>query len=216
MTKAGTSEHNDKRIDFMPMPRSLSYLALALLTLLPSVAFAHVGHDHGSGLVSGFLHPLGGLDHLLAMLAVGLFAWHLGGNARWLVPVAFVAAMALAGAIGMAGIGVPLVEVGIALSVVVLGLLIALRRRLPTGIAMAIVAGFAVFHGHAHGAEMDPTASGLAYGLGFVLATGLLHGAGILAGMGLASLGSGSGLRIARASGAAIALAGVLILTGAI
>ena len=198
----------------MHMPRTLPYLALALLALLPSMALAHVGHDHGSGFAHGFFHPLGGLDHILAMVAVGLLAWHLGGNARWLVPAAFIGAMATAGIAGMAAGEAPVVELGIGLSVVVLGCLLAFRLQLTTVMAMAIAGGFALFHGYAHGAEMAHGASGLAYGLGFVLATALLHGAGILAGMGLASLGSG--MRIARASGAAIAVAGVLILTGAL
>lgn len=192
---------------------ALSLLALALaLTVAPGTALAHVGHGSTNGFVSGFLHPIGGLDHILAMTAVGLLAWTLGGRALWAVPLAFVAAMALGGALGMAGLGLPLVELGITLSIVVIGALVAFRRKLPTVLAMAIVGLFAIFHGHAHGTEMAPGASGLGYGIGFVVATALLHGAGILAGMGLGRLAARSDIPLARASGAVIALAGVLIL----
>jgi urease accessory protein len=197
----------------MHKPRPLALLALTLLALLPTAALAHTGHAAAGGLASGFLHPLGGLDHVLAMVAVGLLAWNLGGRALWLVPLAFVAAMAAAGAIGMAGTALPLVELGIGLSVVAIGGLVALGLRLPTALAMGIAAVFAIFHGHAHGTEMDPTASGLAYGLGFVAATVLLHATGILAGLGLGRLAAGGGA-LSRASGAAIAALGVLILAG--
>jgi urease accessory protein len=194
---------------------SLPLLALALLALAPEAAMAHSGHATG-GFSLGFMHPLGGLDHVLAMVAVGLFAWHLGGKALWLVPTAFVATMAVGGAVGMAGTGLPLVEVGIALSIVVIGGLVALRRTMPTEIAMTVVAVFALFHGQAHGAEMGQAASGLFYGLGFLLATSLLHGAGILTGATTAQLSTQRGVAVCRASGAAIATAGVLILSGAI
>jgi urease accessory protein len=197
----------------MHTPRPLALLALPLLALLPSAALAHAGHAAAGGLAAGFLHPLGGLDHVLAMVAVGLLAWNLGGRALWLVPLAFVAAMAAAGAIGMAGTALPLVELGIGLSVVAIGGLVALGLRLPTALAMGIAAVFAIFHGHAHGTEMDPTASGLAYGVGFVAATVLLHATGILAGFGLGRLAAGGGA-LSRASGAAIAALGVLILAG--
>jgi urease accessory protein len=197
----------------MHKPRPLALLALTLLALLPTAALAHTGHAAAGGLASGFLHPLGGLDHVLAMVAVGLLAWNLGGRALWLVPLAFVAAMAAAGAIGMAGTALPLVELGIGLSVVAIGGLVALGLRLPTALAMGIAAVFAIFHGHAHGTEMDPTASGLAYGLGFAAATALLHATGILAGLGLGRLAAGGGA-FSRASGAAIAALGVLILAG--
>jgi urease accessory protein len=197
----------------MHKPRPLALLALTLLALLPTAALAHTGHAAAGGLASGFLHPLGGLDHVLAMVAVGLLAWNLGGRALWLVPFAFVAAMAAAGAIGMAGTALPLVELGIGLSVVAIGGLVALGLRLPTALAMGIAAVFAIFHGHAHGTEMDPTASGLAYGLGFAAATALLHATGILAGLGLGRLAAGGGA-LSRASGAAIAALGVLILAG--
>lgn len=199
------------------MRKRLAFPILALTLLASHAAFAHAGHEHAPvGFASGFFHPLGGLDHILAMVAVGLFAWHLGGRALWLVPAAFVGTMAIGGALGVAGVGMPMVELGIALSIVVIGGLVALWLKMPTVLAMAIVGVFALFHGHAHGAEMDPTGSGLAYGLGFMLATAILHGVGITAGIALGQLGSGRGTAVARASGAAIAIAGVLILTGAV
>ena len=194
---------------------SLPLIALALLALVPETALAHPAHAAG-GFGLGLVHPFGGLDHVLAMVAVSLFAWHLGGKALWLVPLAFVGTMAMAGALGMAGFSLPLVELGIALLVVVIGGLVALGRSLPTVVAMTIVGGFALFHGQAHGAEMVQTASGLAYGAGFVLATTLLHGAGILTGVTTDRVRTSSGLTFARTSGAAIAAAGVLILAGAI
>lgn len=198
----------------MQQPMMPALLALALLALLPDAALAHTGHAAAGGLASGFLHPLGGLDHVLAMVAVGLLAWTLGGLALWLVPLAFVTAMAVGGMLGMAGATLPLVELGIGLSVVAIGGLVALGLRLPTALAMGIAAVFAVFHGHAHGTEMGPTGSALGYGLGFVAATALLQATGILAGLGLGRLTAAG--RLTRASGAAIAALGVLILAGTI
>lgn len=190
---------------------------LASLALLPGAAFAHTGAGHTHGFVHGFVHPIGGLDHLLAMVAVGLFAAYLGGRALWLVPATFVGVMALGGLLGVSGAALPYVELGIALSVVVLGLLVALRWNFPVAVAMAIVGIFAVFHGYAHGTELPENTSGLAYGIGFMIATALLHLAGIAIGLGLAKLGtSGFGPRIAQAGGGAIALAGVVIATQAI
>jgi urease accessory protein len=167
------------------MHRTALRIGALFVALAPTMAFAHPGHD-GAGLVDGFLHPLGGVDHIVAMVAVGLLAARLGGRALWLVPASFVAAMAAAGLAGMAGVGLPYVEAGITLSVVVLGAVVALRLTMPVAAAMALVAFFAVFHGYAHGIEMPETASGLAYGAGFVAATALLHGIGIGLGLTLA------------------------------
>jgi urease accessory protein len=161
-------------------------IAAALLALVPTVAFAHPGHD-GVSLMSGFMHPLGGVDHIIAMVAVGVLAARLGGRALWLVPTSFVAAMAVAGVAGMAGVGLPYAETGIAVSVVVLGAIVAFRVAMPVAVAMGLVAFFAVFHGYAHGAEMPAAISGLAYGVGFVAATTMLHGIGL--GLGLAIAG---------------------------
>src|SRR6202011_1710641 len=146
------------------MHRTALRLAVASLALVPSLAFAHPGHDGTPDLVHGFMHPLGGIDHILAMVAVGLIAARLGGRALWLVPASFVVTMAVAGLAGMAGIALAHAEAGIALSVVVLGAMIALRLTMPVAAAMALVGFFAIFHGYAHGAEMPETVSGLAYG----------------------------------------------------
>jgi urease accessory protein len=164
------------------MHRLALRIAALSLALTPTLAFAHPGHD-GVSLVHGFAHPLGGIDHIAAMVAVGLLAARIGGRALWLVPASFLAAMTLAGAAGMAGFGLPYVETGILLSVVVLGAIVALRVTMPVAAAMGLVAFFAVFHGYAHGAEMPDAASGMAYGAGFVVATALLHALGV--GLGL-------------------------------
>jgi len=153
----------------------------AALTLIPTAALAHPGLD-AHGFVHGFAHPLGGFDHILAMVAVGIFAWQLGGRALWLVPSTFILVMAAAGALGMAGIPVPGVELGIAASVIVLGAIVALGVKPPVGIAVGMVAVFAIFHGHAHGTEMPLDTSGVAFAAGFLLATALLHAAGIALG----------------------------------
>jgi urease accessory protein len=191
--------------------RVLRAATAAALALLPGAALAHTGHGDTGGLAHGFMHPLGGLDHVLAMVAVGLFAAHLGGRALWLVPAAFVTAMAAGGALGMAGVAVPLVEIGIALSVVVLGLAVALRLNVPTLAAMALVGIFAIFHGHAHGAEMPQDASGYAYAAGFIAATALLHGAGIALGLAVGRIGELAGRRVVQLAGSAMALAGIVL-----
>lgn len=199
------------------MKTALRPILTSLATLLPGAAFAHTGAGHTHGFVHGFLHPVGGLDHLLAMIAVGLFAAYLGGRALWLVPATFVAVMALGGLLGVSGVALPYVEVGIALSVIVLGALVALRLQFPVVLAMTIVGVFAIFHGYAHGAELPEAASGLAYGIGFMIATALLHLAGIAVGLGFAESRTGTfGRRIVQAGGGAIALAGVVIATQAI
>ena len=196
------------------MNRIALRLAAASLVLAPCVASAHPGHEGTPGLVHGFLHPLGGLDHILAMVAVGLFAARLGGRALWLVPASFVVTMAVAGAAGMTGFALPYVEAGIALSILVLGAAIALDWTMPVAAAMGLVAFFAVFHGHAHGAEMPQTMSGLAYGAGFVAATAALHALGIGLGLVIGRSGATSSRRILQIGGAAAALAGAALLAG--
>jgi urease accessory protein len=148
------------------------------------------------------------------MVAVGLFAAHLGGRALWLVPLTFVSVMAMAGVAGMAGVGLPFVEIGIGMSVVVLGLAIAFQLNPPTLVAMGLVEFFAIFHGHAHGAEMPESASGLAYGLGFVCATALLHSIGIGLGLTIGYAGQIYSRRIVQIGGGAMAIAGIAILSG--
>lgn len=180
------------------------------------LAAAHTGVGETNGFVHGLSHPISGVDHVLAMVAVGLFAAHLGGRARWLVPGSFVLAMASAGVLGMTGIGLPFVDLGIALSVIVLGMVVASRLSLPAAGAMALVGFFAIFHGHAHGAEVPETLSGLAYGAGFVTATALLHAVGIGFGLFVGKTDNIYGFRIIQAAGGAMALTGVAIVTGVI
>jgi urease accessory protein len=195
------------------MKRILQLAALALC-LAPTAALAHTGIGDTSGFAHGFMHPLGGLDHLLAMILVGLFAYQLGGRALWLVPLTFVGVMALGGALGVAAIPVPFIEIGIALSIVVLGAIVAFGVKPPVAAAMGIVGLFAIFHGHAHGAEMPMDASGVAYAIGFMLATALLHltgiGLGFLIGMTTRWLGD----NVYRAAGGLASLAGIAILVG--
>ena len=174
-------------------------------------ALAHTGHSDAHGFVHGFIHPLGGLDHVLAMVAVGLFAAHLGGRALWAVPSAFVALMAVGGALGMNGVSLPYVETGIALSVVVFGLMLATGVALPVGLAAGLVGFFAIFHGQAHGAELPAGVSGVTYAAGFMIATAALHGAGIGLGLGAGRVASTKAVRI---GGAAMAAAGVGLLAG--
>jgi urease accessory protein len=191
-------------------------IAAAALALVPTAAFAHPGMGDAHGFVQGFAHPLGGLDHLLAMVTVGLLAWQLGGRALWLVPASFVLAMAAGGALGMAGLAVPFVEVGIAVSVIVLGAMVALGTKAPLPIAMALAALFAVFHGHAHGSEMPLDAGGIAYGAGFLLASALLIAAGIALGAAIGRIGDAYGRTVYRLGGSLVALVGVAVLAHAI
>jgi urease accessory protein len=158
--------------------KAYSKLAPLALLLVSGSAFAHPGH--GSGLVAGLLHPFTGLDHLLAMIAVGLWAAQQESKgAIWKIPLAFVATMLVGGVLGHAGVALPQVEAGISASVLVLGLLVAFTLRLPTAAAMALVSTFALFHGYAHGAEM-PLASGLAsFAFGFAVSTASLHAVGM-------------------------------------
>ena len=185
--------------------------AAAAFLALSGAALAHTGAGTASGFAHGLVHPVGGLDHVLAMVAVGLYAALLGGRAVWLVPASFVGLMAAGGALGMAGLALPHHEIGIALSVVALGLAVALRISLPTLIAMALAGLFAIFHGHAHGAEM-PDGAGPSHAAGFMLATALLHGVGIALGLGAGALSAPGGWRAAQAAGGATALAGGAIL----
>jgi len=153
--------------------------ALAALCLFAGTASAHTGSHTVTGFISGLTHQLLGLDHLLAMVAVGLWAAQQGGRALWAVPAAFVGAMLVGGSLALSGMALPHVETAIAASVLVLGLLIATRRQWAVPLGMALAAGFALFHGHAHGLEMPLAASPMLYALGFVLATAFLHAAGI-------------------------------------
>lgn len=180
-------------------------LAFALLLAVTAPALAHTAEGVAGGFVSGFLHPLAGWDHVIAMVAVGLWGAFLGRPALWLLPVVFPMVMALGGALGVLGVPLPGVEVGIALSAIVLGAMVALAARPPLTVAAVIVGCFAIFHGHAHGTELPTSASPVAYSLGFVIATGCLHAAGI--GFSLVTRWP-QGRWLVRASGAAIAALG--------
>lgn len=185
---------------------------LSILYLLPSLAFAHADASGLSGgFASGFMHPILGWDHVAAMVAVGLWGVFLGRPAIWVLPIAFPLIMAVGGVLGLAGVAIPSVETGIAASALVLGLLVLLGVRLPLVVAIVIVSFFAIFHGHAHGTELPDSANPLAYSLGFIIATGLLHLAGILFGE-LKRWPWGD--MAVRSGGAVIALAGIGFLTG--
>jgi urease accessory protein len=190
-----------------------SLLALSLIAL-PTAAFAHTGAGDANGFVHGFMHPVGGIDHILAMVAVGVFAFVLGGCALWLVPLAFVGMMAVGFLLGIGQVDVPFVELGIALSSVVIGGAAALGRPMPVAAAMGLVGVFAIFHGHAHGTEMPADGGGLTYALGFMAATALLHAAGIAAALGVGKVVGKYGRLLAQVAGGAFALGGVGVLAG--
>jgi urease accessory protein len=196
------------------MTRNVLRLCALVLAIIPCSASAHVGAGHTHTFVDGFSHPLGGTDHILAMVAVGLFAAHLGGRALWLVPLTFLSMMTIACLLGMADVWLPFVEIGIGMSVVVLGLAIALQLHSPTLGAMGLVGFFAIFHGHAHGTEMAQSVDALTYGAGFVCATALLHAVGIALGTATAHARKKYRRRIIQVSGGAIAVAGGAILAG--
>lgn len=185
--------------------------AFALLSLSITGAAAHDGAGTVGGFVSGLTHPLFGWDHVVAMVAVGLWGAFLGSPAIWVLPVAFPLVMALGAALGVLGVPVPYVEIGIAMSAVVLGLLILLRARLALPAAAMVVALFGIFHGHAHGTELPDAANPLAYAVGFVLATGGLH----LAGIGFGTLSrTRAGTTAIQTGGGLISLLGLGFLFG--
>ncbi len=183
-------------------------LLLPAALLLPQAALAHPGHG-ATGLDVGFLHPLTGADHVLAMVAVGLLAALRGGTALWALPAAFLGLMGAGAGIGMAGVALPYAETGIGVSIVAFGLAAMAGLEAPVTALAALVGGFAVFHGYAHGAEMPEAASGLRFGLGFLAATALLHAVGIGLGIAGARLGTG---RTAPAVGAGLTAAGLALL----
>ena len=194
-----------------------SFLTFGFLAICASAASAHPGHGTANGFLPGAAHPLTGLDHILAMIAVGLWAAQLvnlgsGKKALWIIPAAFMTMMAIGGALGMTHIvQLSLAEVGIGASVLVLGVLIAAAVKLPLPVSAAIVGCFAVCHGFVHGAEMPKAISGWSYGVGFITATFALHAAGISAGL---LTQDGIAPKIVRFSGVAIAVAGVVLLAG--
>jgi urease accessory protein len=186
--------------------RCLIALALALM---PTVALAHSENGVSIDFKGGFSHPIFGPDHVIAMVAVGLWGAFLGMPAIWLLPVVFPLVMAFAGALGVLGVPLPGVEIGIALSAIALGTMVALAARPPLWVAALLVGAFAVFHGHAHGTELPIGADAVAFSMGFVVATGMLH----LAGISFGTLSRWPAGRIAvRAAGCIIAVIGMVYL----
>jgi len=184
-----------------------------LAWLLPAALLAHTRGGEAAGLLAGLSHPVSGLDHVLAMVAVGLWGAQLGPPAVWLLPVAFPMVMALGGTLGLVGVHLPGVEIGIALSAIGLGAAVLFEAKPKLGVAAALVGFFAIFHGHAHGTELPPGANGLLYSIGFVVATGLLH----LAGIGIGTIHRWPAGRTAlRWTGALVALAGLAFLWKAV
>jgi urease accessory protein len=196
----------------MNRPTGIIASAAVMSLALAAPAFAHTSVGaHGNGFVAGFLHPLFGLDHMLAMLGVGVWAAQLGQRATWMVPIAFVALMVLGALLPLAGAPLPMVEFGIAGSVLLIGALIAFGARMPVGLAMGVVALFALFHGHAHGTELPAFVHPAAYSVGFVIATALLHAAGVV----LALVRSYGAKLALRSAAVAMALFGGSLLLGA-
>jgi len=184
---------------------------VSLSAFAASSALAHTGVAATSGVAAGMFHPVSGLDHILAMVAVGILAAQHGGRALWWIPASFVALMAVGGGLGVSGANVPFVEQGIVGSVIILGAVIAWGGKLPLAAVMTLVGGLAVFHGHAHGAEMPINASGVAYSLGFIAVTATLHALGAGLTIGLHKYLEKSAGLAARAGGAGIALAGAAL-----
>jgi urease accessory protein len=199
-----------------------NHLLLALATgsmagfVLPLSAAAHSALNSAAGFAHGFAHPFAGIDHVLAMLAVGVFAANLGGRALWAVPLTFMGLMIIGGMLGVVGVGIPGVEFAIALSLIVLGFVVAVPGQWPLTAATAPVGIFAVFHGHAHGTEMMETVSAAEYGLGFVLATGILHLVGIALGLSVMRLGPRPARIVGLVGGGVISLAGMSLVLAAI
>jgi urease accessory protein len=190
------------------MSKKIYLKTAALLLLLPTAAIAHTGVGEPTSFMHGLSHPVSGMDHLLAMLAVGLWAVQLGGKALWAVPSSFVILMVIGGLIGFSGVQIPFIEVGILASVLVLGALIASAYKLPVTYSALLVGIFAIFHGAAHGAEMPIEAAAMTYTIGFVLATVLLHSTGIAFGQFFQKIALH---KFSRFAGGAIALGGLYL-----
>jgi urease accessory protein len=182
---------------------------ISIFAFYPSSAFAHIKGGEVIGIISGLQHPISGLDHVLAMIAVGLWGAQLGAPAVWLLPVTFPMVMAFGGLLGLMGVNLPGIEIGIAVSAIFLGFAVFREARLKLGLAAVLVGFFAIFHGYAHGAELPPGGNGLLYSIGFVVMTGCLHATGIA--LGLVHQWS-AGRAALRAAGACVSLAGVFFL----
>jgi urease accessory protein len=185
------------------------HVGLLVMLLWASPVFAHVEAGQAAGILTGLSHPWSGLDHVLAMIAVGLWGAQLGNPALWLLPVTFPMVMAMGGLLGLLGIPLPGVEIGIACSAILLGAMVLTEMRPGLIVAAVLVGFFAIFHGHAHGTELPAGQSGLLYSMGFVVGTGILHGLGIL--LGLVHRWPQGQLAL-RGAGAVIALGGVTFL----
>lgn len=195
--------------------RSTLYVigCFALTLAWPAMVYGHTETGSAAGLTSGLSHPVSGLDHVLAMIAVGLWGAQLGKPAVWVLPVAFPMVMAFGGMLGLLGVDLPAIEIGIAASAIALGIAVLAEAKPKLWIAAVVVAFFAVFHGHAHGTELPEGANGLLYSIGFVVATGLLHGAGV--GIGLVHRWPAGKVAL-RAAGACVCLGGMYFLYGAV
>lgn len=183
-------------------------LLLLALLLSSTNLFAHPLLGTQSGFSNGFFHPLSGLDHILAMLAVGIWAAQMGGKAKWIIPITFVGIMSVGGMLGMNNISLPFAEIGILVSVVVLGVLILAGVRLPMLVSSILVGVFALCHGHTHGTELPAAASGVMYAIGFALTTIVLHLSGIGFGTAVTKIANE---KIVKFSGAVIALMGLIL-----
>ena len=200
-------------MNYISMRKLVGFALAAALAVVfgPSVASAHVGVGPVHDVLHGMEHPLTGLDHLAAMLAVGIWAAQLGGRSLWGVPLSFVSVMALGGALGMTGVYLPLVEPGIVVSLIVLGILVATATRLPLALSALIVGVFALAHGYAHGAEIPSATSGFTYAAGFILMTVAIHATGV--GFGLFTKGAHAS-QLQRLAGAAVAACGLYLIVG--
>jgi len=195
------------------LQKAIGSLVLLAILAAPARAWAHIQAGEAGGFLSGAHHPISGWDHVLAMVAVGLWGAQLGAPALWLLPVTFPMVMALGAMMGLLDIPLPGVEIGIALSAIVLGAMVLTEKRPPLWIAACIVGFFAIFHGHAHGTELPPGQSGLLYSAGFVMATGCLHGVGIAIGL---IHRWATGRIVLRLAGATVAVAGIYFLIAAL
>jgi urease accessory protein len=212
-TRFKTPVFNFGHSDLFRVSNFVLRVSFLWLLLCPAPAFAHVQQGAAAGFVTGFLHPISGLDHVLAMVAVGLWGAQLGAPAIWVLPVAFPLVMAMGGMLGLMGVPVPGIEYGIAASAILLGAAVLFEVRASLFVTALLVGVFAIFHGHAHGTELPPGQSALLYSMGFVIATGCLHALGI--GIGAVHRWTW-GQRLLRVGGGLVAIAGVTFLWRAI
>jgi urease accessory protein len=212
-TRFKTPVFNFGHSDLFRVSNFVLRVSLWWLLLCPASAFAHMQQGEAAGFLTGFLHPISGLDHVLAMVAVGLWGAQLGAPAIWVLPVAFPLVMAMGGMLGLMGVPVPGIEYGIAASAILLGAAVTLEVRASLVVTALLVGVFAIFHGHAHGTELPPGQSALLYSMGFVIATGCLHAVGI--GIGAVHRWTW-GEKLLRAAGAIVCLGGVVFFWRAI